>query len=139
LAWVPSQQGIGVRFMSESTELGSLSLTVANNAPEREPALQGRATLAPDAGVLFGWPEPTKDPFWMQNTTSPLDVAFVTSLENQGEVVGFEVTELRTLTQPSEEEIVPKRPYELAIVANRGFFERHNIGEGSDVVVAPSP
>src|SRR5215217_1045432 len=134
-AQASSQQSVRVRFMSGSTELDHLSVTVANNTPEREPALRGSATLPPGAGLMFVWPELIKDPFYMPNTTAPLDVALITSLKYQGKIVGIEVTDIRTVAQPNQEEIVPEKPYDLAIVANRGFFERNNIRPGSEVVV----
>ena len=126
---VQDQQSLPVRILDErGTALGHLNVTVANSAPEREPSLQGWATLPPDSGVLFVWAIDNIYPFWLKNTTAPLDVAFV---ESQG----GGITEIKSMTYPSEEQIIPTYPTRLAIVANWGFFERNNIRPGNQVVV----
>jgi len=132
-AQIPVQRSLPVRFINEGgAELGQLNLTVADSAPESESRLQGPVTLSAGAGVLF-FQSPstdTTDPFWLKNTTAPLDVAFVG--------VKGKVTEIKSIDQPNEEQVIPERPYRLVIVANRQFFERNNISPKSQVVAAIS-
>jgi len=131
LARVPVRQSVHVRFMSESSELGDLSLEVANSAPERERGLQELATLPPDVGVLFVWPEITTDPFWMETMAAPSDVAFI---DPQGKV-----SEVRSLVQPNQKNIPNQQGYRLAIGANLGYFETNSIRPGRQAVFSVAP
>jgi tetratricopeptide (TPR) repeat protein len=145
LAQAPVRERVLVRFVSGPTELGRLNLTVANNAPELEGSLQGSAALPPDGGLLFVWPESTEEPFWL-NTTVPLDIAFITSydrtINNEGleeyrdeDVYYLPVTNIRPFPQPNTAApITLGRPYDLAVVANRGFFENNNIEPQSQTI-----
>ena len=120
-----------VRFVSGGAELGRLSLTVVNEAPERDGGARGSGTLPPDGGLLFAWPADTAEPFRTQDAATPSDVAFVGG--------GGEITEIRSVIGPDEGPIQVRQPYRLVIEANRGFFESNNIRPGSQAVFAASP
>lgn len=119
-----------VRFMSEGTELGRLTLTVANSAPERERVLQGSATLPPGGGVLLVWPADTTGPLRVGGAADPADVAFVNA--------DGRVTKLESIDS-SNDEARSRRPYRMAIVSNRSFFEEHDTEPGNRAVFAASP
>jgi uncharacterized membrane protein (UPF0127 family) len=119
-----------VRLVGEGTELGRLTLTVANGARERVRVLRGSAPLAPGAGVLFVWPADTTDALRVEGAADPADVAFVTA--------DGRVTKIKP-TGSSDEEARSQRPYRLMIEANRGFFEEHGIGPRDRAVFANSP
>lgn len=50
---------------------------VAATPQEQAHGLMFRETLAPDAGMIFPFPEPRVASFWMKNTLIPLDMVFI--------------------------------------------------------------
>jgi len=136
-AEIQGQESLPICFVSETaTELGHLNLTAVNSTLDREPRLQGSATLLPDGGVLFVWPADNTDLFWLEDTTVPLDVAFVEAQRGK-------ITEINSMTKPNEQPVRPGLPYRMAIVTNRGFFESNSIESNSirprSQVVVASP
>jgi hypothetical protein len=53
-----------------------LTVEVANNPFSRAKGLQDRKILAPNAGMLFVFPEPQILRFWMKDTPLDLDIGF---------------------------------------------------------------
>jgi len=50
---------------------------VADAPAEWTAGLSGREELGLGAGMLFVWPTPSQQTFWMKNTLIPLDIVFV--------------------------------------------------------------
>ncbi|MGC2199629.1 MAG: DUF192 domain-containing protein, partial [Stellaceae bacterium] len=50
---------------------------VAETLAQMEQGLMFRRSLAPDAGMLFDYKQPTVATMWMRNTLIPLDMLFV--------------------------------------------------------------
>jgi hypothetical protein len=50
---------------------------IADNDAERARGLMFRTSLAADRGMLFIFPEPAEQSFWMKNTLIPLDIIFI--------------------------------------------------------------
>jgi uncharacterized membrane protein (UPF0127 family) len=50
---------------------------IADEPEEQRRGLMDRPTLAPEAGMLFIFPESAPRAFWMMNTLIPLDMIFV--------------------------------------------------------------
>lgn len=55
----------------------SFTVELALTPAEQARGLMYRTELAPDAGMLFIFPDPKRASFWMQNTLIPLDMLFV--------------------------------------------------------------
>ncbi len=53
------------------------NIEIAQTEAEREKGLMFRTALAPDAGMLFVYPNEQQVSFWMQNTLIPLDMLFI--------------------------------------------------------------
>lgn len=66
-----------VSFRVQGRVVADLSVEVARTEPERAYGLMNRDRLAPDAGMIFVWPEPVHARFWMKDTHIPLDMIFV--------------------------------------------------------------
>jgi uncharacterized membrane protein (UPF0127 family) len=50
---------------------------LATTPAEQEKGLMFRRSLAPDAGMLFIFPRPQVQDFWMKNTVLALDIVFI--------------------------------------------------------------
>lgn len=50
---------------------------IAADHPSQEQGLMFRKEMAPDAGMLFEFPKPEMQAFWMKNTVLPLDIIFI--------------------------------------------------------------
>ena len=57
---------------------------IAATPRTRERGLMGRASLPPDRGMLFLYPEPDVRRFWMKNCLLPIDAAYV---DGEGRIV----------------------------------------------------
>ncbi len=55
----------------------TIRLELAVTGREKEKGLGGRDTLAPDAGMLFVYPQKDRHGFWMQGMRFPLDFIWI--------------------------------------------------------------
>lgn len=55
----------------------NFNVEVARTTEEQASGLMFRESLAPNAGMIFPFPEPKPASFWMKNTLIPLDMIFV--------------------------------------------------------------
>jgi uncharacterized membrane protein (UPF0127 family) len=53
------------------------TVEVARSDSEQAQGLMNRASLAPDRGMLFPFPQPKFASFWMRDTLIPLDMIFI--------------------------------------------------------------
>src|SRR5687767_9930885 len=58
-------------------EIARFSVEVADTPETWERGLMERASLAPNAGMLFIFPDVAPRAFWMMNTLIPLDMLFI--------------------------------------------------------------
>ena len=64
----------------------TVRVEVAASEPQRETGLMYRNHLEEDAGMLFVFPAPSHQAFWMKNTEIPLDMIFA---DSRGRVIGI--------------------------------------------------
>jgi uncharacterized protein len=55
----------------------SFRVEIAADPASQEKGLMYRKAMAPDAGMLFEFPRPAMEYFWMKNTILPLDIIFI--------------------------------------------------------------
>ena len=71
---------------SEAQEIARFTVEVADEPEEWQHGLMERPTLAPEAGMLFIFPEVAPRSFWMMNTLIALDILFV---DAQGYIINM--------------------------------------------------
>jgi uncharacterized protein len=102
-----------------------VNVEIADTAPERERGLMGRSHLAPDAGMVFLFPQDTNDAFWMKDTLIPLSIAFY---DEGGRIVRiFDMLPCKRDPCPTYN---PGVRYRGALEANLGAFARWGVRAG---------
>ena len=105
--------------------MAKLTIEVADTPASLAYGLMHRKSLAPDAGMLFKFPSITEAHFWGKNTYIPLDIAFVDANKK--------IMEIKKITPMSTRMIHSSGLCTMAIEANAGFFEQHNIKPGHTI------
>jgi uncharacterized protein len=103
--------------------LASVSVEIADNSHKRELGLMYRDHLDPESGMIFVFPAPDQQAFWMKNTHIPLDMIFA---DKDGRVLG-------TVTNavPYSEKSVGVQGLSLYVLeVNGGFAAKHSIVVG---------
>src|ERR1700760_741881 len=100
---------------------------LAETPAQMTQGLMFRTSLAPDAGMLFDYKEPTAATMWMRNTLIPLDMLFV---DAQGRIVNIHE---RAVPQ-SLDVIAAAAPVRAVIELNGGTAARLGIQPGDRVV-----
>jgi uncharacterized membrane protein (UPF0127 family) len=104
----------------------------ADTFAEREMGLMNRTYLNEDAGMLFIFPTPQQQSFWMENMRIPLDIVFITA-DNH-------VLEIYASVPPCTGDpctlYTSSAPIQYALEVNSGFCARNGIVSGDPVVIA---
>ena len=100
---------------------------LAETPAQMTQGLMFRTSLAPDAGMLFDYKQPTVATMWMRNTLIPLDMLFV---DAQGRIVNIHQ---RAVPQ-SLDVIAATAPVRAVIELNGGTAARLGIEPGDRVV-----
>ena len=100
---------------------------LAETPAQMTQGLMFRTSLAPDAGMLFDYKQPTAATMWMRNTLIPLDMLFV---DAQGRIVNIHQ---RAVPQ-SLDVIAAAAPVRAVIELNGGTASRLGIEPGDRVI-----
>jgi len=104
----------------------TLQLQLALTPAEHQKGLMFRESLAPDNGMLFLFPQPKQQSFWMKNTRLPLDIGY---LDARGRLV-----EIHQLFPFDETGVTSRSPQILiAIETNRGWYAKNRITPGAQL------
>ncbi len=126
----PAGRGLPTGTLRVLSANGPLTVRVeiADTPEARSQGLMGRRRLAPNAGMVFLFEEPTMNRFWMKNTLIPLAIAF---WDQTGRIVA-----IRDMA-PCREDPCPLysagTAYIGAVEVNRGFFTAHGVRVGDRV------
>lgn len=125
----PAQFGRAQLSIVTATGRHLFHVEVARSQAQMTQGLMFRRELAPDAGMIFEYPQPTVATMWMKNTLIPLDMLFV---DARGHIVNIAE---RTIPL-SEDVIAAAAPVTAVIELNGGTAARLHIKPG-DRVLSP--
>jgi hypothetical protein len=106
----------------------TLLVEVADSEPKRRYGLMNRKSLGADEGMLFVFPEPALQSFWMKNTLIPLDLGYFTAEGVLTETFTMEPNQT-TEVYNSASKVV------YALEVNAGYFKKNNIRKGDRLVL----
>lgn len=106
---------------------------IASTGPQRERGLMHRTSLAPDAGMVFRFPEATSGGFWMKSTLIPLDIAFY----DAGGTI-LRIMQMKPCAADPCAVYTPGVRYRGALEVNAGSFRRWGVAVGDRIVVRSS-
>ena len=109
----------------------AVTAEVADTPQRRAQGLMGRFSLAPNAGMLFVYPDEAVRSFWMKNTPLPLSIAY---LSKSGQIV-----HIAAMTPLSEEPVSSVHPTMYALEMTQGWFADHDVKVGQSVSGLPAP
>jgi len=95
---------------------------VAATAEQRAIGLMWRRELAPNEGMLFVFPAPAVQCFWMKNTPVPLTAAFVA---DDGRIVNL--ADMKPLDETSH---CSREPVRYVLEMTQGWFARRGLAPG---------
>ena len=98
---------------------------VASNYETRARGLMYRKELSPNAGMLFVFPQPAVQCFWMRNTLIPLSIAFIA---DDGMII--DIVDMTPMTENSHCSSAPVR---LALEMEQGWFAKRGITIGKKI------
>lgn len=109
-------------------ELGLMQVTAEQLTPIPDDSGPGLPDI--ERGMLFVFAAERHLAFWMRNTITPLDIAYIRS---NGEIIStYTMAPLETRTYPSGE------PAQFALEVRAGVFARLGIGPGDHVEIPDS-
>lgn len=95
---------------------------IAATTDSRQIGMMQRTSMAPQRGMLFVFPEVTKQCMWMRNTLLPLSVAF---LDEKGRIINVEDMQPQTDTNHCS-----ANPARYALEMNLGWFKSRGLTAG---------
>lgn len=118
--------GQAASFLQLSLGSGTLDVEVAATQSQRGQGLMNRGSMAQSQGMLFVYPAPAYFCMWMKNTLIPLSVAFI---DAQGRVIN-----MADMAPQTETNHCTQRNAMYALEVNRGWFRKHGVSAGTQVL-----
>ena len=119
-------QAASLPIIHLSAGTSNLDVEVASNKSQRSLGLMNRSSMTESRGMLFVYPAPAYFCMWMKNTKIPLSVAFI---DAQGQVINIE-----DMAPQTETNHCTQRNATYALEANRGWFAKHGVVAGSQII-----
>jgi len=83
--------------------------------------------LKPNEGMLFVYSKEELLSFWMKNTSTPLQIAFIGA--------DLRIQQIESLKPHNEASVKSKRPAQYALEVNLGWFDDNNIKVGDKITI----
>ena len=83
--------------------------------------------LKPNEGMLFVYSKEELLSFWMKNTSTPLQIAFIGA--------DLRIQQIESLKPYNEASVKSKRPAQYALEVNLGWFDDNNIKVGDKITI----
>jgi len=99
-----------------------IDVQLALTPTEQQTGLMHRKDMAQQEGMLFVFPQPSTQCFWMKNTLLPLTAAFVA---DDGRIVNL--VDMKPLSLDSH---CSEEPVRFVLEMNQGWFAKKNIKAG---------
>lgn len=108
------------------------AVALADTPTARAEGLSGRSALGENEGMLFLFPRPEIQRFWMKGMRIPIDIVWIL----EGTVVGFEERVLPEPGVPIEKLTVYQspQPVDRVLEVKAGTVERLGIREGDRII-----
>jgi uncharacterized protein len=103
------------------------NVEIADTQSEREKGLMNRTHLDKNAGMLFVFPAPDIQTFWMKNTLIPLDIIWI------GDNTIVEMTTLQAESKNNTPQYTPKNPANYVLELNSGTAIKYHFKVGDKV------
>ena len=114
-----------LRFLSKDTkqQISKINIEAAIDREKQMQGLMYRSHMDEDKGMLFIYPNESREAFWMKNTLIPLDIAFIDG-KGQIDTIYRNAVPLDTTALPS------RRRIQFVVETSGGYSNRHGVKEG---------
>ncbi len=110
-----------------------IMVEIADDDYKRQMGLMFRDSLETNSGMLFIFPEPKKQSFWMKNCRFPIDIAYIDASRKITDILSMEPPESPFIPDDS----LPTYPSSVAVPyaleVPKGWFESRGIRVGATV------
>lgn len=128
----PASPSAGLSTRTLSIGNSSLSVEIADTEELWKRGLSGREALSENSGMIFVFPEPKPQIFWMKNTRIPLDILWV----HEGRVMGINNMQPEPGTPDDQlQRYASPEPVEWVIEVNAGWVKAHGVHVGDPVAL----
>lgn len=107
-----------------------LHIEIADTPPARRQGLSDRIFLEDNRGVLFVFPRPSQQSFWMYRCHFDIDLAYIDSRGVIDEIITMKKEPMNT--PPNQLRNYPSKSSDIQYVleVNQGWFKRHGVKPG---------
>ncbi|MFN3344513.1 MAG: DUF192 domain-containing protein [Chloroherpetonaceae bacterium] len=110
-----------------------IMVELADDEQKRQMGLMFRDSLEANSGMLFIFPEPKKQSFWMKNCRFPIDIAYIDASRRITDIVSMEPPESPFIPDDSLPTYPSSVPVPYALEVPKGWFEARGIRVGATV------
>jgi uncharacterized membrane protein (UPF0127 family) len=120
----------GVAELRTPERTVTVRVELASTPAQLRQGLQGRRSLARNAGMVFLFSRDIRGQFWMKDTLIPLSIAF---WDRQGQIT--RILDMAPCTREPCKHFDPKVAFRGALEVNRGAFRRWGVHPGAVVKI----
>jgi len=123
LGLLVSSFAMGAPTIELSAGMHRIEAEVVNTPGDRATGLMHRSSMPIHHGMLFVFPEPAMQCFWMKNTLIPLSIAF---LDDAGRIL-----QIADMQPQSLDNHCSVKPVRYALEMNAGWFKSKGLAAGA--------